>query len=541
MNEEIIGKEIAGKYRIEEIIRESEFGNTYRGTHLSMDMPVTIKILSPTLAVDESIVEKFSLEARTISRLSHPNVLNVTDFGKDEDGIVYIVTEDAEGENLKEIIKRDGAFSIEKAVRVARQIAAALSSAHASRLVHKSLTSDKVLLATIGNDTELVKVSGLGSFEVDEPRDFENEEDFQDLAYLSPEQCTQESEPDERSDIYSLGIIFYEMLTGEVPFTADTATDLMMKHSQSPPPALVAFRADIPEEIEPILLNALSKNPDKRYQSAAAFAEDLSDAIKTEDEDETIVIPKVNAAAAGADANANNVWKTSFIVLAGISLLAFGFIYWTNTTQTDPTTVRNVDKDGKPVQPINPATGITEQNRPSMDSFPTDPYAEIDPSLYPTNNDGGSVSDGGSYPSSPWDNGGYPPPGAPIGVGGETVTIPGDGNSIFMPTDDGTGVILVPRPVKPEEEKKDNKEKTDKRDEKTKPENKIIRPGENKPNVDPKKPTENPKVDPKKPADKPKVETPKKPVENKTKTDKPKPQPSSKNKKIKSGVKQDVE
>ena len=153
MPNRFIGKILADKYEIEEVIREGEMGNIYRGTHLLMEKTVAIKILSPALAIDESIVEQFSLEARTISRLSHPNILNVTDFGKDEDGTVFIVMEDAEGGTLKEAIRKEGAFSIERAVRIARQIAAALSSAHAGGISHQSLTSERVLLTEMANDT----------------------------------------------------------------------------------------------------------------------------------------------------------------------------------------------------------------------------------------------------------------------------------------------------------------------------------------------------------------------------------------------------
>jgi serine/threonine protein kinase len=530
MTDELIGKTLADKYIIEELLRESEFGNTYRGTHLMMESPVTIKILSPALAVDESIVERFSLEARTISRLSHPNILNVTDFGKDEAGLVFLVTEHTEGESLKDTIKREGAFQIERAVRITRQIAAALSSAHASRVIHQNLTSDKVSLIPMGNDTELIKVLDIGSFEVDDSRDFEDDRAFEALAYLSPEQCSQESEADERSDIYSLGIIFYEMLTGEVPFTADTATDLMMKHSQSPPPPLVAFRDDVPEEIEPILLNALAKNPDKRYQSASAFAEDLSEAIRDENEDDTIVIPKVNVAAVGAE-DSNNMWKTAFIVLAGISLLAFGIIYQTSMKQTDPATIVQTDENGKPVQPLNPATGMSEQNLPNMDQFPSNSLTDLDPSLLPPD-----VGGEGGY-NNPWDNSSVPPMGAPpAGQGGDMVTIPGDG-SIFMPDPDGGGVILVPKPMPPDgtDKAKTDEAKTDKPADKPKTDDAKT----DKPADKPK--TDDAKTD--KPADKPKVEKPKNDTPAKPAAQPPKKdpaQPSSKNRRIRSGVEQDT-
>lgn len=529
MNEEFVGKTLAGKYEIEEIIRESELGTIYRGKHLLMDKPVTIKILSPALAVDESIVEKFSTEARTISRLSHPNILNVTDFGRDDE-TVFIVMEDLEGDNLKDLIKRDGAFEVERAVRLTRQIAAALSSAHASGIVHKNLTSEKILVARLASDTELVKVLEIGSFERDvkenEIGEDKSEDKLDEIAYLSPEQCSGESEPDERSDTYALGIIFYEMLTGEVPFMADTALDLMLKHSQVPPPPLAAFREDVPEEVEPIVLRALAKNPDLRYQSAAAFAEDLSDAIRVSDEDDTIVIPKTAAAAAGAETGTNNqIWKTAFILLAGISILAFGMIYMTNMKQTDPDTEYTVDADGKPVQPLSSATGLNEKGVAVTD-YP-------DPTLNP---EGAEILPtdpgiGGGDGFDPWANGGgFPPAGAPqapIGPGEGIITIPPDSGSPFDPEEEaiydsqGRRIYLVPVPKKsPTEGEKDKptegKTPADagKTDANKKPESK---PAEKAPAKDAKPKTP--------PAEKPK--------------DKPAPPASGSSNKTQSGVRQD--
>ncbi|MGI8542795.1 MAG: protein kinase domain-containing protein [Aridibacter sp.] len=448
MTDEFIGKILAGKYEIEEILRESDMGRVYRGKHLLMEKPVTIKILSPTLAVDENIVEQFSVEARTISRLSHPNILNVTDFGKDDE-TVFIVMENLEGENIKEIIKREGAFDVERAVRLTRQVAAALSSAHAAGIVHRNLTSEKILVTRMANDVELVKVLDIGSFDATEEKDFEELDSLDDLAYLSPEQCSEESESDERSDVYSLGIIFYEMLTGEVPFMADTATDLMLKHSQVPPPPLAAFREDIPEEVEPIVIQALAKNPDMRYQSAAAFADDLSNAVKVSDDDDTVIIPKVNTATAGAN---NNLWKTAFILLAGIGIMAFGMIYLTNMKQTDPDTEYKVDANGKPVQPLNPATGFNEKGVFSMADYP-------DPTLNPEGAEilPPDVGIGGGDGFDPWRNGGFPPGGAPpttaIGPGGEIITIPGgESGNPFDPDEaiydsKGRRIYLIPQPT----------------------------------------------------------------------------------------------
>lgn len=532
MTDEFIGKTLAGKYEIEELVRESEFGRVYRGKHLMMEKPVTIKILSPALAVDKNIVDQFSLEARTISKLSHPNILNVTDFGKDEE-TVFIVLENIEGENLKEIIKRGGAFNAERAVRLTRQIAAALSSAHAAGIVHKNLTSEKILVSLMVNDTELVKVLDIGSFDRDEKGDFEELASFDDLAYLSPEQCSEESEPDERSDIYSLGIIFYEMLTGEVPFMADTPTDLMLKHSQVPPPPLAAFREDIPEDVEPIVIQALAKNPAMRYQSAAAFADDLGEAMRASGADDTIVIPRVETAAAGA--GSNGLWKTAFALLAGISILSFAMVQYgfINLNKTEPDTEYKVDANGKPVQPLSGATGLNEKGI-SVSDYP-DPTLNPDgiTEIMPQPLGIGGVTGGDGY--DPWrDGGGFPTSGtAPmtaVGPGGEIINIPGGsvGNPFNIDDPifdkDGNQIILVQKPLPSPQVKEPNKtEKTPAGD---KPATEANTDTTKKPET---KPAEKPPVKETKPKTPPAEKPKEKSVE-----------PSTSNKKVQSGVEQDT-
>lgn len=433
---EFVGEILAGKYQIGRVIREDDFGTVYSGVHLLMEKPVIIKILAPSLAVDESIVEDFSFEAKSISRLSHPNIVNITDFGRDEEGVVFLVLEHAAGETAKDLIVREGALHLERAVRIARQIAAALSAAHANRIFHTALSSSKVMISPVGNEQDIVKVFDIGSFTRTLHTNDKSDLSVEEIAYLSPEQCSGQSEPDERSDIYSLGIIFYELLTGELPFTADTETDLMMKHAEVPPPPLAAFRSDVPEEIEPILLNALAKNPDRRYQSAAAFAEDLAEVFNTKDGDDTIVVPHV----ATDGKKKNNKWRTAFIALAGMAVLAIGLIYLTGARRTDTVTSLPTDENSIPVQPLNPATGVPEQG--NLMSLVPGALIEGDPNFI------GSDVGGDGY--DPWGNVPVPPSGgnqgsAPIGPGDDYVTIPNDG-SIFMPDPDGSGgVILVPK------------------------------------------------------------------------------------------------
>lgn len=418
MSDQFIGQTLASKYRIEEAERESGLGKVYRGTHLLMDKPVTIKILSPALAIDENIVERFSSEAKTVSQISHPNVLNVTDFGADANGAVFIVSEGAEGETLKEAILREGKFPLERAARIVRQIAAALTAAHRKGVVHRHLNSENVLLTQAADESEFVKVLDFGSIRLEE-NEFESEADLKDLEYLAPEQNASVSEADERSDIYSLGVIFYEMLTGEVPFTAENPTDLMLKQAEEPPPPLAAFRSDLPAGVEPIILKALAKNPEMRYQTAGEFSDDLLQA--------SIDSGMIKTA---APANKSNIWKTAFIVLIGISLLSAGLILaLSRGKRTDPATQLQTDAEGQPVQPLNPATGMNEQGLSNMMQFSPELLSNSNVTAIPPS----GALPGDSNPM--WDRGYVPP-------GGQMID-PTNPDSIFM--QDGNTYILLPQ------------------------------------------------------------------------------------------------
>lgn len=440
MSDKIIGQTIAGKYLVEEEIRESGLGKIYRGKHQQMDKGVLIKILSPELAKDAEMVERFSAQARIVSRISHPNILNVTDFGTDENDKVYIIFEDAEGENLNEAIKSEGLFLLERAVRTAQQIAFALSTAHSKVILHHHLNTENVLLARTANESEIVKVLGFGSVKLEDTLKFDEENPPKLFEYFAPEKLNQSGEIDERSDVYSLGVILYEMLAGEVPFAGETPAEVLEKHETEPPKPLSAFRDDLPEELEPMVLRALAKNPEMRYQSADEFADDLAKVAKDFDDTNTFIAP-ARAAAASAGNSKNNLWKTAFVVLAGISLLAAGLIYATSNKQTDPQTMLQTDENGIPVQPLNPATGINEKNLTVISDDSVPEYVSNSNIPIPGYDQGGGEGFG-DYCA--WCGNG-PPPGAP--PPGEMITIPGDsGNSQFMPDFEG-GYILVPVPA----------------------------------------------------------------------------------------------
>ena len=157
----LLGQTLAGKYLIEELIKTGGMGSVYRGRHILMDKRVAIKVLRPSLAVDDAVVARFSREAKAASRISHPHAVNVTDFGESENGVVFLVMEYLDGQTLKEVIKSDGAMSLDRTAEIIRQVAGALDDAHEQGVIHRDLKSDNIMLSHT-NSGEWAKVLDFG-------------------------------------------------------------------------------------------------------------------------------------------------------------------------------------------------------------------------------------------------------------------------------------------------------------------------------------------------------------------------------------------
>jgi serine/threonine-protein kinase len=251
-----------------------------------MDKTVAIKVLRPSLAVDDVVVARFSREAKAASKISHPHAVSVTDFGEAENGVVFLVMEYLDGRTLKEVINSVGALPLDQAVEIIRQVAGALDVAHGQGVVHRDLKSDNIMLVNHNGD-QWAKVLDFGIAKIQQAegvRDVDITEANLVVGtpqYMSPEQCSQTGPLDPRSDIYSLGIIVYEMLAGKVPFTGESPTVIMMKQVQDPPPSILSARPELPEEAEAIIQRALAKQPLDRYQTAGDLAAALTSLVAT--------------------------------------------------------------------------------------------------------------------------------------------------------------------------------------------------------------------------------------------------------------------
>lgn len=278
----LIGVTFDGKYRLDEKLGVGGMGTVYRATHLLIDRPVAIKVLNSRFVEDEAAQVRFRREARAAGRLQHANAVTVTDFGTTTDGYVYIVMELLEGRTLREVLAHEAPLDTARAVSLMMQISAAVGAAHAAGIIHRDLKPANIFIVQRPNTPASVKVLDFGIAKL--ATEALEEDDHMTLTqvgvmigtprYMSPEQC--DGAPlTPASDVYSLGIILYEMLAGMTPFTGSTPLAVAMKHSSSPPRPPSEIVSTIPPAIESVVLHALEKSPDHRPANADEFRDEL--------------------------------------------------------------------------------------------------------------------------------------------------------------------------------------------------------------------------------------------------------------------------
>jgi serine/threonine protein kinase len=450
MINDLLGKNIAGKYRIDSLIRETELGDFYRGTNTETGVPVTVKILAPAMAIDVRYVDRFLAEANTAAAVSHRNILNSLDVGTDGRGLPYAVYEGVEGETLTAQLSHYGPMSEARAISIAKQIASALGAAHVKDLVHGGLNPNKVYIAT-ADGVDSVKVYDFGVRS-------HARNSMTAVPYVAPEQTKDIARTDKRSDVYSLGVLLYEMIAGEPPFRGSTPAAVIEKRNTEPPAPLSAYRHDLHAQLEPIILTAMAPDPERRYKSAVDMDEDLTRLVS----ETGAKLPADNLVVAEPIPSKRSMWKTAAVVAAGIVLLSAGLIYATYTRQTNPTTTAKVDADSSPVQPINAATGAQEEAMLKMGDLGD---ASLPGAVAGVAAD--TLPGGDGY--NAWANSGVPPAGAPLNSGqnygaappigapaptyipppGQTMTIDPNGGSQFMPNEGGVILVPIPKSTEP--------------------------------------------------------------------------------------------
>jgi serine/threonine-protein kinase len=269
VSDTLIGTLFDGRYQVERKLGSGGMANVYLAEDQELGRRVAIKILNDRHAGDEQFVERFRREAKNAAALSHPNIVSIYDRGEAE-GTYYIAMEYLDGRSLKELIVQRGPAPITVAVEYARQILSALRFAHRHGIVHRDIKPHNVLVDAEGR----VKVTDFGIARAGTSQMTEAGSIVGTAQYLSPEQA-RGGDVDQRSDLYSLGIVLYELLTGTLPFNGDTPVEIAMKHLSAVPDAPSARRPDVPRDLDLIVTRALAKDPDDRYQSAEEMDADL--------------------------------------------------------------------------------------------------------------------------------------------------------------------------------------------------------------------------------------------------------------------------
>jgi serine/threonine protein kinase len=274
----LIGRTLDEKYRLDERLGTGGMGTVYRATHLLIDRPVAIKLLNPRYVEDEAAQVRFRREARAAGRIQHTNAVTVTDFGRTSDGFVYIVMELLEGRTLRDVLAHDAPLDTARAVSMMLQTAAAVGAAHDAGVIHRDLKPANIFVVQRKDAPPYIKVLDFGIAKL--AADALDDDDTNTLTqvgamigtprYMSPEQCDG-AKLTPASDVYSLGIILYEMLTGTTPFNGTSPIAIAIKHSSTPPRSPREFVATIPATLEELVLHALEKRPEDRPADANAF------------------------------------------------------------------------------------------------------------------------------------------------------------------------------------------------------------------------------------------------------------------------------
>lgn len=288
------GMFLADRYEIIEQIGTGGMSDVYKAKCHKLNRFVAIKVMKSEFSEDKTFVSKFRAEAQSVAGFTHPNIVNVYDVG-DENGIYYIVMELVEGITLKKYIEKRGRIPFKEAVSIAIQVANGLDAAHKHNIVHRDIKPQNIIISKEGK----VKVTDFGIAKVASSSTINSSSTMGSVHYISPEQA-RGGYSDARSDLYSLGITIFEMLTGTVPFDGDSTVAVAVQHIQDEIPAPSTVTDDIPLSIDRIVLKLTQKKPDRRYQTAAELITDLKKSLVMPDTDFVVMAPLYGASGSAA-------------------------------------------------------------------------------------------------------------------------------------------------------------------------------------------------------------------------------------------------
>jgi tRNA A-37 threonylcarbamoyl transferase component Bud32 len=321
-----IGTLLAGRYIVEEVIGEGGMATVYRARHKLVDRPVAVKIMNPMLASDPIVRERFRREAKSAQKLAHPNIIEIYDQGDTEDGTAYIVMELLHGESLAGVVQR-GAMDVDRAIHVMVQIARGMARAHDLEVIHRDIKPENIFLCRRDDGSDLVKLLDFGIAKSRQDSRLTGQgELFGTPQYMAPERIMG-NDTGGASDIYALGVVFFEMLTGELPFNAPDVATFFVKHMQEAPPALRSLNPRVPEKLDELVVRMLAKNPTDRPVDAHRIHQDLLEVMNARemvappnlDEEPVSMPPPVTLAAGPADQ-----WARRIFVLEQMLARAFG-------------------------------------------------------------------------------------------------------------------------------------------------------------------------------------------------------------------------
>ena len=280
----LVGMTVAGRYRVEQLLAKGAMGVVYRATHVMLRRPMALKVVRPKLAASRTALHRLQREARAASRLSHPGIITIHDLGV-SNGIVYFAMEYLDGDTVDQLIERDGRLTPKRSIRLAAEVCDALAVAHRNGVVHRDIKPPNIMVTSDGAGGERAKLLDFGvavTANCDELSLLPGNRTMGTPKYLSPEQA-RGAEVDGRSDIYSLGVVLYEMLTGAAPFEHQDIEKLLRMHLKREPPPIRPRLSDLPcrDELERLVSRCLEKLPERRYQSAGELAAALR-ALRTD-------------------------------------------------------------------------------------------------------------------------------------------------------------------------------------------------------------------------------------------------------------------